>query len=253
MKLASLLIAALWSGAALAGTVSPTSFEPSVVPEVIVANGVKATSSSGFVLYQHGSWDAAASPRPIESNVAQVAAAPVGDPTPIACGREPPLLVRGLSPRTAAYRSAYLPLIRDAECRHSLPTGLLDALVLQESHYVPFAVSPVGAGGLTQLMPKTAAGLGVANRFDPIANVEGGARYLRSMIDHYASVPLALAAYNAGRRSVDRSGGIPMNRETPGYVRKVLGFFNQRDEGATANAPLISRIRSYSFLAEESE
>lgn len=102
-------------------------------------------------------------------------------------------------------------------------------------------------------MPKTAAGLGVANRFDPVANVEGGARYLRSMIDHYASVPLALAAYNAGRRSVDRSGGIPINHETPGYVRKVLGFFNQREESPAASVPLISRIRSYSFLAEAAE
>jgi len=91
-------------------------------------------------------------------------------------------------------------------------------------------------------MPKTATGLGVSDRFEPAANIDGGARYLRSMLDHYRSVPLAVAAYNAGRGSVDRWGGIPLNRETPGYVGKVLGYFN---ESSTTTVPVLPRLLSH--------
>lgn len=72
-------------------------------------------------------------------------------------------------------------------------------------------------------MPATARELGVANRHDPRENIEGGARYLRQMLDRFGSVHLALAAYNAGPGAVRKAGGIPRNRETPGYVRNVLG------------------------------
>lgn len=72
-------------------------------------------------------------------------------------------------------------------------------------------------------MPATARELGVANRHDPQENIDGGARYLRQMLDRFGSVHLALAAYNAGPGAVTKAGGIPRNRETPGYVRSVLG------------------------------
>ena len=71
-------------------------------------------------------------------------------------------------------------------------------------------------------MPATAQRLGVANRYDPIASIEGGARYLAQMIDRFGMVHLALAAYNAGPGAVDRARGIPANKETPGYVQSVL-------------------------------
>jgi soluble lytic murein transglycosylase-like protein len=71
-------------------------------------------------------------------------------------------------------------------------------------------------------MPGTARDLGVANRFDPIANISGAARYLRQMLDKFGVVHLALAAYNAGPGAVERAGGIPLNGETPIYVRDVL-------------------------------
>jgi soluble lytic murein transglycosylase-like protein len=109
-----------------------------------------------------------------------------------------------------------------AEARFGLPAGLLDALIWTESRYNPFAVSRAGAAGLGQLMPGTAKELGVSNRFDPLPNLAGAARYLRQMLDRFGTVHMALAAYNAGPGAVERAGGIPLNGETPAYVRDVL-------------------------------
>lgn len=247
LLLAGLLIAA----PAGAGTVASMVFSSERSAEVVIANGVAAAKSGEFVLYEHGAWK----PRPNPGVVATVMAPQIVSlAAPIAvtnCGSLAPSPHRGLAAATAVGRAAYWPLIRDAECRHALPPGLLDAVVFQESRYRPFAVSAAGAGGLTQLMPRTASGLGVTNRFEPIANVDGGARYLRSMLDHYRSVPLAVAAYNAGRGSVDRWGGIPHNRETPGYVQKVLGFFNDVDNTlAPATVPAtVAQVVSLTFGA----
>lgn len=119
-------------------------------------------------------------------------------------------------------RGRVLPWVRGAEGRHRLPFGLLDALIATESAYVAHAVSRAGAAGLAQLMPATAIELGVRDRFDPFQSIEGGARYLRQMLDRFGSVSLALAAYNAGPGAVLRAGGIPANRETPGYVGRVI-------------------------------
>ena len=74
-------------------------------------------------------------------------------------------------------------------------------------------------------MPRTAAEVGVTDRFDPGQSVEGGARYLRRMIDRFGALPLALAAYNAGPGAVARAGGIPQNTETPNYVLRVIESF----------------------------
>ena len=123
----------------------------------------------------------------------------------------------------ATYREViYEPMIREAEARYRLPPGLMLALVWAESRFNPMAISPAGAAGLAQLMPTTARELGVRNRHDPAQNIDGGARYLRQMLDRFGEVHLALAAYNAGPGAVARAGGIPRNRETPAYVRSVL-------------------------------
>ena len=124
---------------------------------------------------------------------------------------------------TSPARERVLPWIHGAEDRHRLPLGLLDALIATESAYLPFAVSRAGAAGLAQLMPATASDLGVTDRFDPIQSIEGGARYLRQMLDRFGSVSLALAAYNAGPGAVAKARGIPANRETPVYVSRVIG------------------------------
>ncbi len=130
------------------------------------------------------------------------------------------------APLTNQARTHVLAFIRAAEMRHALPLGLLEALVEVESAFQPGAISRAGAMGLSQLMPATARALGVLNPFDARANVDGGARYLRAMLDRFGSIKLALAAYNAGPGAVLRSRGVPANNETPGYVAKVLAAWS---------------------------
>jgi soluble lytic murein transglycosylase-like protein len=128
-------------------------------------------------------------------------------------------------------RLIYLPHVRAAEAQFGLPTGLLDALLWKESRYNPLAISPAGAAGLGQLMPKTAKDLGVLNRFDPLTNLYAAARYLRQQMDRFGRVHLALAAYNAGPAAVLRAGGIPRNRETPAYVLDILRDWQSGERG----------------------
>lgn len=125
-------------------------------------------------------------------------------------------------PAYAGRRSAYLPHARAAARRHGIPEDLFLRLVQQESGWNPNAVSHKGARGLAQLMPATAAKLGV-NPSDPIQNLEGGARYLRMMYNTFGDWRLALAAYNAGPNAVSKYRGIPPYRETTNYVRVIAG------------------------------
>jgi soluble lytic murein transglycosylase-like protein len=112
--------------------------------------------------------------------------------------------------------------ITAAAQRHGLDPALLAGLVKQESGFNPNAVSPAGAQGLTQLMPGTAAGLGVSDPLDPAQALEGGAKYLREQLDRFdGDVTRALAAYNAGPGAVQRYGGVPPYAETQNYVRIV--------------------------------
>jgi len=127
----------------------------------------------------------------------------------------------------------YLQEIRDAAERYGLPFKLVSAVIRAESGFNPRAVSPKGARGLMQLMPTTAATLGVRNSFDPRQNIEGGVRHLRSLIDRFINLPFALAAYNAGEKAVVQYGGIPPYPETQDYVTKVLYFYGGPVEGGT--------------------
>lgn len=125
--------------------------------------------------------------------------------------------------QTAWDRAAAAATLDQAALEAGLPSALLEALVWQESRWHPNAVSPKGAIGLTQLMPTTARELGVDPR-DPAANLHGGARYLRSLLDHFdGDLVKALAAYNAGVRRVEQAGGIPPIMETQNYVVAILG------------------------------
>ncbi|AQS48216.1 MULTISPECIES: lytic transglycosylase domain-containing protein [Thioclava] len=120
------------------------------------------------------------------------------------------------------YRGQYINTAKSVASRHGIPTDLFLRLVQQESGWNPQARSHKGAMGLAQLMPATAAKLGVNPR-DPAQNLEGGARYLKMMYDRFGSWRLALAAYNAGPEAVAKHNGIPPYRETRNYVRVILG------------------------------
>jgi soluble lytic murein transglycosylase-like protein len=119
----------------------------------------------------------------------------------------------------------YAAEISAAATRNGVDPNVLSGLIRAESNFDPNATSPAGAQGLTQLMPGTAAGLGVTNPLDPAQSIEGGARYLRQQLDHFGGdVTKALAAYNAGPGAVERFGGVPPYEETQSYVRRVLGY-----------------------------
>jgi soluble lytic murein transglycosylase-like protein len=112
--------------------------------------------------------------------------------------------------------------ITAAAKKYGIDPALLAGLVKQESGFKADAGSPAGARGLTQLMPATAAGLGVTNLLDPVQSLEGGAKYLRAQLDAFGGdVTRALAAYNAGPGAVKRYGGVPPYAETQNYVRAV--------------------------------
>lgn len=119
----------------------------------------------------------------------------------------------------------YAPLFNTAAARHGLDPRLLAAVAQVESGFNPQAVSPAGAQGLMQFMPGTAAELGV-DPWDPAQAIDGAARYLRTQLDTFGRLDLALAAYNAGPGSVRRHGGIPPFAETQAYVPKVLSTMN---------------------------
>ena len=121
----------------------------------------------------------------------------------------------------------YASLFERASDRYGVDASLLAAVAKQESGYNPKAVSSAGAQGLMQLMPATAAGLGVDNSFDPSQAVDGAARLLRDLVREFDRVDLALAAYNAGPGAVHRYNGIPPYPETRHYVTAVLGHQNQ--------------------------
>jgi soluble lytic murein transglycosylase len=112
---------------------------------------------------------------------------------------------------------------------HKLPPALVKAVIAAESRFDSTAVSRAGAQGLMQLMPQTARELGVEDPFHPSENVEGGTRYLRSMLDRYGDMTRALAAYNAGPTAVDHYRGVPPYPETRAYVKRVLTYYRHYD------------------------
>ncbi|MEO9176868.1 MAG: NlpC/P60 family protein [Gaiellales bacterium] len=159
------------------------------------------------------------------------------------------------TPPTAA-STQYDSLIEQAARDQGVDPALLKGLVQAESGFDNGSVSSVGAQGLTQLMPDTARGLGVTNSFDPLQNLEGGARFLAGALKRFGgNEQLALAAYNAGPAAVERYGGIPPFAETQAYVPRVLGYAAQyRAEGfgqtpaTAATTPLPAAAPSASAL-----
>ena len=138
---------------------------------------------------------------------------------------------------------AYSREIAEASARYAVPERLIWAVIRVESGFDHRAVSPKGARGLMQLMPETAAILGVRDSFDPRQNIQGGTRHLRAMMERFRYNPrLAVAAYNAGEKAVADFGGVPPYPETQEYVVRVLRFYGAQGEWDDVQASAVQRI-----------
>ncbi len=160
-----------------------------------------------------------------------------------------PLAAAAPGKPAAAASDSYRPLIRAAAERHALAPALVESVIRVESNFQPRAVSPKGARGLMQLMPETAAQLGVQNVFDVRENIEASVRHLRHLMDRYqGNLSLALAAYNAGVDAVARYRGIPPYAETQAYVARILRLLQEAGVPTGADAapgraiPAASRV-----------
>lgn len=145
---------------------------------------------------------------------------------------KPPKPASAVAPTPAPERLSEAdlrPMLAKAGATFDIDTDLLASVIRQESGGHSRAVSRAGAQGLMQLMPKTAAQLGVSNSFAAAQNIDGGAAYLNALLTRYHdNLALALAAYNAGPAAVDRWHGIPPWRETRVYVARVIHEYNRR-------------------------
>ena len=123
-------------------------------------------------------------------------------------------------------KSQVLNVVNQISKKYDVDAKLVQALIKQESGFNPKAKSKAGAMGLMQLMPSTAKNLGVQDPYNMVQNVEGGVKYLKSMLNKYnGNVILALAAYNAGPNAVDKYSGVPPYKETQNYVRNILANY----------------------------
>lgn len=160
-----------------------------------------------------------------------------------------------LPPEIEIRRAAHFSNMASVACEFSIPVDLLDAVIAQESGYKPWAISRAGAMGMMQIMPGTARQLGLTSPWEPYANMQAGARYLRQQLNRFGRVDLALAAYNAGpeRRSL-AAGYVPAIPETLNYVRtittnwvRLTQFESSGSEALTRAAAASQAIRASGY------
>lgn len=164
----------------------------------------------------------------------------------MASSTPPASIPQAVQPTPAAPANDLDSVVREAGSRYRLDPDFVRSVIKAESNFQPRAVSPKGAQGLMQLMPGTAASLGVKNPFDPKANVEGGTAYLSQLFDLYHNDPIkALAAYNAGALRVQQYHGVPPYSETRAYIARIVRDFNAQKlaqmklaQAKTASAPV---------------
>ncbi len=144
-------------------------------------------------------------------------------PRPVSTPPAPPATSTSVRPASPAAPPAGIEeAVERAAQEHSLPPELIHSVIKVESNYDPFAVSGKGALGLMQLIPATARRFGVSDVFDPSDNIQGGAKYLKYLLELYhENYVLALAAYNAGEGAVAKYGSVPPYAETRNYVQSV--------------------------------
>lgn len=132
--------------------------------------------------------------------------------------------IKGHKPKKA--EQLYQPIVFDAADRYRVDPAMINAIIMAESGYNPYAVSEKGAVGLMQLMPATASEMGVEDRLDPTHNIYGGVRYYKKLLNMFeGDIFLALSAYNAGIEKVKKYNGVPPFRATRYYVVKVLQYY----------------------------
>jgi soluble lytic murein transglycosylase-like protein len=184
---------------------TPASPEPSAVAPTGAANNASAAIAPPAP---------ASKPLPVASQTTLTAAADTS-PSPL--------------PKAAAQNIDLDAVVREASSKNRLDPDFVSSVIKAESNFKTRAVSKKGALGLMQLMPSTAAQLGVADPFDPKANVEAGAAHLSALLDRYNNDPIkALAAYNAGAHRVKQYNGVPPYRETRAYINKIVRDFNAK-------------------------
>jgi soluble lytic murein transglycosylase-like protein len=156
----------------------------------------------------------------------QMASKPLANPLPAV----QPVAMKVTAPASAAAAAIDIDqVVREASNKNRLDPDFVSSVIMAESNFKTHAVSKKGALGLMQLMPSTAAQLGVADPFDPKANIEAGAAHLSALLDLYNNDPIkALAAYNAGAHRVKQYNGVPPYRETRAYINKIVRDFNAK-------------------------
>ncbi len=156
------------------------------------------------------------------------------------------------TPAPVLDRASLNKVVDGAGERHQIDPDFISSVIRAESGFNNRAVSKKGAQGLMQLMPQTASQLGVANSFDPSANVEGGTKYLRELLEKYNfDVAKALAAYNAGPKRVEQYRGVPPYYETRAYIARIIRDFNRQK--LAENPALAGKATAQSSQATRSQ